>query len=67
MFTSACIRAVCLCVVFSLIFMFLMYVLSSTGCEVCRTCIIHEADEVCWFVVGKLDITASETPAWMPG
>ena len=30
-FTGGCIHAVCLCVVFKLIFMFLMFVVSSTG------------------------------------
>jgi hypothetical protein len=46
-FTGACILAVCLCVVFNLIFMFLMFVVSGTGGELFGTCRTLGADEVC--------------------
>ena len=66
-FTGACIRAVCLCVVFNVIFMFLMFVVSSTGGEVCGTCKQMGQTRCVRFVVAKLDVTSSETQTWMPG
>ena len=65
--TGACIHAVCLYVVFNLIFMFLMFVVSSTGGEMCGTCQYMGQTRCARFVVGKLDVTFSETQTWMPG